>query len=167
MLALALLAACLARADDAAPYKPEDYRLLPFDILAAFPYDLPGGESVWGSPATGFKTVRQVIPESILALNGSKAAVTGYMIPLDLDGVMVHSFALVRSRMSCCYGRAPKLNEWVLVDLPKGKHTYYFKDIPMTVYGALAVGEVKEGAQVTGIYKMVMDMMRAEQEGRP
>jgi hypothetical protein len=165
LLLAGLLACAAGLAADESP-RPDfaSYKALPFDRLAAFPYGLAGQDSVWGSPGTGFKQGAPKIPDDILAFNGAKAYVTGYMIPLDLMAGMVHSFALVRSRMSCCYGQAPKLNEWVLIDLPKGKHTYLAQDVPLDVYGTLEVGERKEHGQVIGIYHMVMDMMRIEQE---
>jgi len=69
------------------------------------------------------------------------------MVPLEVreeDGKAA-SFMLVQSQMTCCFGIAPKMNEWVFVQMGKEGAAKVMMDIPVTVFGVLSVGEDYSG----------------------
>src|SRR5258708_38275805 len=63
----------------------------------------------------GKATVKKkgAIPAYIQALDGQKATVEGFMIPMLMERDRVLSFILAQSQMTCCFGIAPKLNQWI------------------------------------------------------
>jgi hypothetical protein len=98
------------------------------------------------------------VPGSIKALNGQKISVSGFMIPMLMDRDKVLSFILAQSRMTCCYGVVPKLNQWIYVKLDNGKTTESTMDIPITVFGTFNVGsEFDEQNKGWCLYRMNSD----------
>jgi len=124
--------------------------VLGFDVLASFPYALPdisaAGTESPAAPA-------QKIPDEIRAFSGRLVAVSGYMMPLQLENGRARQFVLVRNLASCCYGVAPNLNEYLLVTM-KGEGVRPMMDVPITVAGTLKVGETFEEGLLVGIYQL-------------
>jgi len=83
----------------------------------------------------------QEIPEPVNRLNGRVVEIEGFMLPVDFDEGKVNSFLLMNSRMACCFGVMPRINEFVYVEMPKGKSTKFMTDIPISVSGRLEIGE--------------------------
>jgi hypothetical protein len=136
----------------------QDHSLLTWDTLAHFAYDAPDiDEEI--DPKLRLKKKRYPIPGFIKRLNGAPIAVTGFMIPLETDEKeqRATSFILARSQASCCYGIIPKMNEWMFVQMAKGKTAEAIMDVPVTVFGVLDVGEKKEKDQGWSLYRMVSD----------
>lgn len=121
---------------------------LGFETLASFPYALPE------LAASGAETTapKPEIPKAIRNFDGRTVAVTGYMMPLQLEEGLARQFVLVRNLASCCYGVAPNLNEYVLVTMGKGVRPVM--DVPITVIGTLKVGETYEDGFLVGIYQL-------------
>ncbi len=119
----------------------EDHPLVTWATLARFPYDVPGKDEE-NNPDLRKKD-KYPIPETVKKLNGVSVAVVGFMIPVDLDadGGKAASFMLIRSQMTCCFGIAPRMNEWVFVQMEEGKTADAVMDVPVTVFGVLSVGE--------------------------
>jgi len=123
--------------------------------LARFPYDVPGKDEQ-ANPGLRKKD-KYPIPEAVKKLNGQNVAVAGYMVPLEVraeDGKAA-SFMLVRSQMTCCFGIAPKMNEWVFVQMGKEGAAKVVMDIPVTAFGVLSVGEDYSGQWT--LYRMTAD----------
>ncbi len=138
--------------------KPEDLEgkpLVDFSRLACFNYDYPdedGGMEASKNP----KRKKPGIPDSVLSLNGTKVAIPGFMIPMDQDegGDKCTYFILARNQMTCCFGVAPGLNEWVSVRMEKGKTADLEMDRPVVVVGTLEVGEVYSPDSGWSFYRM-------------
>lgn len=136
------------------------YLRVGFDQLASYqftppPYDpsLPAD----AKPPTG----EEQIPAEIKSLNGKKAVVTGFMVPVKIDKGLVTEFLLMRNQMACCYGAVPNMNEWVIVRMQKGIQP--LMDTPISFYGVLKVGAVFENGYMTGIYELDGEKMSQEQ----
>lgn len=125
--------------------------VLGFDLLASFPYEVPGPADASGAAAS--PAPKSPIPANVQAFNGRWAAVTGFMLPLELKEGRAKQFVLVRNQASCCYGLAPNLNEYVLVTMT-GAGVRPEMDVPVTVVGTLKVGETYEGGLLVGIYQL-------------
>lgn len=93
------------------------------------------------------------IPPNILALDGKRVRLTGYMLPIRMVDGLVQDFLLLRNQMMCCYGRRPELNEWVVVRM-KGKGVPSTMDTPLSFYGTLHVGEFFENQVFEGLYRL-------------
>jgi hypothetical protein len=132
-----------------APVAEGGHVSLTFERLSSWVYEMP---------AVGIREPRpDIFPVSIQALHGKKVAVKGFMIPIAVDGESVTEFLLVRSRLFCCFGVMPKMNEWLHIKMAAGKKSPYAVDIPITVFGTLAVGEVIERGVVMSLYRMAAD----------
>lgn len=128
--------------------------VLTFEQLASFEYPLPEPPAADApKDAAPTKPAKDLIPAPVHALSGKRATVTGFMIPIGIDGGRAKQFVIVRSQMSCCYGVAPALNEFVLVTM-SNDGIRPVMDAPVTVVGTLKVGETYEDGYLVGIYQM-------------
>lgn len=126
------------------------YVKLGFDRLAAFPFTVPPLETEPGkAPETG----EDQIPAAIKAFHGSKAVVTGFMLPVKMAAGLVTEFLLVSDPSLCCFGMVPNMNEWVVVRM-NGAGVRPLMDVPISLYGELRVGALFENGYLTGIYEM-------------
>ena len=115
-----------------------------FDKLASFEFTAPESEAK--AP-----DAEKQIPDRIREFNDKQVAVTGFMLPVKMDGGLVTEFLLVKDPMMCCYGVMPKVNEWVVVKMV-GKGVPPLMDVPITFEGQLKVGQIYEGGYLTGLY---------------
>ena len=129
--------------------------VLGFEVLAAFPYELPDAPTEAPTPAKSAIPAprKSQIPPNVQAFDGRRVTVTGYMIPLALDDGRAKQFVLVRNLMSCCYGVPPNLNEFVLVTMTT-EGVRPVMDAPVTLVGKLKVGETYEDNYLVGIYQL-------------
>jgi len=93
------------------------------------------------------------IPQTIQALNDQKVAVKGFMLPLHRENGLATDFILLRSRMMCCYGMPPNINEWIHVRMGD-KGARCIMDTPVTIWGKLHVREYRENRTMLGIYQL-------------
>jgi hypothetical protein len=97
------------------------------------------------------------VPENVRAFDGVRVEITGFMNPIEFDGDGVKSFALTAIPGGCCYGAIPRLNEWVVVQMPGEERAEYAYYDPVTLFGVLSVGELYEDSTVLSLYRMTPD----------
>ncbi len=102
------------------------------------------------------------IPEAVRALNGQFVEVEGFMVPLRVNAGITHDWLLVRDRALCCYGRMPRMNEWVRVQSRSGVQVVL--DRVVRCGGRFSVGEMRDGGLLTGIYRLDADEVRTTKE---
>ena len=156
---LLFLGALVLRASESG--KTDGYEKVGFDRLASFTFTPPEADPA--KPDLPPPSGASQIPEKIKALNEQKVAVTGFMLPVKMEGGLVKEFLLVKDPMMCCYGVMPKLNEWVVVKMV-GSGVKPLMDIPTTFEGKLRVGEMYENGYLTGLYLLEGDQL-AETKG--
>lgn len=127
-----------------------------FDRLASYEFVAPEDQSKAAA-------AEAQIPEKVKELDEKKVAVTGFMLPVKMDGGLVTEFLLVKDPMLCCYGVMPRVNEWVVVKMV-GKGVAPLMDVPITFEGRLKVGQLYEGGYLTGVY-LLKGERRVEQKG--
>jgi hypothetical protein len=157
---LALVAGPLRAADDIgspAPEVEQGYLRLGFDRLAASKFVPPAYDPAADPKAPPVSGDEQ-IPAGVKHWSGKKAIVTGYMLPVKMDGALVTEFLLVKDPMMCCYGVVPNMNEWVVVKMVKGG-VKPLMDVPVSFYGELKVGAMFENGYMTGIYLLEGEKM--------
>ena len=149
-------------ADSASTNRPAtvatgDYATVGFDKLAAFNFE--ASDDVLNAPSNSValaaataKTDAQ-IPATVKAFNQKRVALKGFMLPLKVEGGRVTEMLILRDQSMCCYGTVPKINEWVSVKMT-GEGVRPIMDTPVTMYGTLRVGELRENGYLVGIYQL-------------
>lgn len=131
-----------------------DYLSVGFDQLASYTFEVTDELlEAKGDPAELTAKTNQQIPETIRKLSDQPVAVKGYMLPLKVEQGAVTEFLLMRDQSMCCFGTVPKINEWVSVKTI-GKGVKPVMDEPVTIFGKLHVGEMRENGYLVGIYRM-------------
>jgi len=148
------LAAKLAAATPDQPLKqePDGSWQVSFGQLASFPFEAPAA----GSPAKPGSVER--IPEKLRKLDGQRVRMSGFMLPVKVEGGLATEFLIVRNPLVCCYGMMPAPNEWVCVKAP-GKGVPMQMDTPLQFTGTLHVGEIYENDFFVGVYRLEAEMV--------
>lgn len=150
------LGSTVRAADVAKSAAPDGYVRAGFDVLAAYtftPAELDASAPAGTPPPSGIKQV----PPQVMALDGKKVVVSGYMLPTKIDKGLVTEFLLVSSPMLCCYGATPQVNEFVVVKMGQGVKPVM--DTPVQFLGKLAVKEMYEDGFLTNIYSLQGEKM--------
>ena len=148
----------------ARPKKIGGYDVVGFDKLAAYTFEvsdellLPATNS-----AAMAKRVDSQIPAAVKAFDNKPVALTGFMLPLKVEGGLVTELLIMRDQSMCCYGVQPKINEWVSVKMGRAG-VKPVMDQPVTLFGKLHVGEMRENGYLVGIYSLDGDKMQAPEE---
>ena len=146
------------------PPPTSDFLTVNFDTLGSYFYEIPdlSGATASQSPAVkpaadAPKVVarpKDQIPAPIRAFSGKRVAVQGFMVPIRIEKGATKSFLLVKDQSLCCYGRMPRMNEWVSVKMTGDKAAKFIGDQPVTVFGTLQVGEEIDKGEVLSIYRL-------------
>lgn len=135
-----------------------DFMPVTFATLSSYYYEVPGLEEPAATKTPATATPQDQIPEPIKKLNEKKIAVQGFMVPTDLKNGKSQNFLLVKDQSLCCFGRMPRMNEWISVRTKPGKGARVVQDQPITVFGSLSVGEQKDPTgEVLSIYRIEAD----------
>jgi hypothetical protein len=100
------------------------------------------------------------IPNTVKAYDQKKVALRGFMLPLKVEGGLVTEMLIMKDQSMCCYGAAPRINDWVSVRM-KNKGVRPTMDLPVTLRGTMRVGEMRENGYLVGIYSMDGEEMDA------
>jgi hypothetical protein len=141
----------------------DGYEKVGFDKLASFTFTPPAEGAAPDTDAKAAAKGDEQIPGNIRSFDARKVAVTGFMLPVKMDGGLVKEFLLVKDPMMCCYGVMPRINEWVVVKMT-GKGVPPLMDVPITFEGTLKVGAMYENGYLTGIYLLAGDKMAETKE---
>jgi len=146
------LAAKLASATPDEPLKQEldGSWHVSFGQLASFHFEAPAA----GAPAKPGSV--EHIPEPLRKLDGQRVQMSGFMLPVKVEGGLATEFLIVRNPLVCCYGMMPAPNEWVCVRAP-GKGVPMQMDTPLQFSGTLHVGEIYENDYFVGVYRLDAD----------
>lgn len=139
-----------------------DFLTVTFDTLSSYYYEIPNLDTASQAPAVkpaadATKVAakpKDQIPAPIRAFSGRKVAVQGFMVPIRIEKGATKSFLLVKDQSMCCYGRMPRMNEWVSVKMSGDKSAKFINDQTVTVFGTLDVGEEIEKGEVLSIYRL-------------
>ena len=149
----------LCRSTTAAPVvKPGGYLQVGFDKLSGFPLRL---HWVLVDPVRikGVQKMLGDVPPDIKALDQSKIAVRGFMLPIKLEDGQVTEFFLLRTQARCCYGLPIQMNELLTVHMA-GHGVKSIMDQPGTIYGRLHISENHDDSgALTSIYSLDGDKM--------
>ncbi len=159
----------VARESKAAPVTVyslvENHSLVKWDTLANFDAPNPGDEE---DMKVSEENKKYPVPGFIKALDGKKVAAIGFMVPSETDedekDEKAISFFLTRTQGSCCFGLVPRINEFIFVQMQKGKKAEIVMDTPITVFGTLSVGTADLSDTGRSLYRMVAEKTAAPKE---
>lgn len=143
----------------------QDYLTISFERLASFEYEMPDeftevadagdgeAEKAEETKAKEKPEEKDQIPATVRKFNNKRIALEGFMLPLKVEDSLVTEMLIMRDQSMCCFGSVPKINEWVSIRMT-GKGVKPVMDEPVTIYGKLKVGEIRENGYLVGIYEM-------------
>ena len=138
-----------------------DYLRVPFSFLGNYWLDEPDWKQLGNAEYIASLSYDTEIPNKVKQLNEKKVAITGFMLPIDVDKGKVKRFLLLKSTMSCCFGVAPRINEVVYVESSKKQKIQTVMDTPITVFGKLSVGQqFREDLMLMGVYQLELDEVK-------
>lgn len=143
----------------AASQPPEEvngYLKLGFDRLSGFAFNPAAYDSA--KPDVPPPSAADQIPDRVKQLDGKKALVTGFMLPVKTDKGLVTEFLLMKDPMMCCYGVVPQINEWIVVRMANNG-VQALQDVPISFYGKLHVKELYDNGYLSGIYLLEGEKM--------
>jgi hypothetical protein len=108
------------------------------------------------SPLSGQPHYIDQTPPAILAYNGRKIRISGYMVPVTMEGAAVREFMIMASQMSCCYGTPPRFCEFIVARMNKDAAPIAM-DSPLIFEGTLRIGDVFANGYWTQFYTMECD----------
>ena len=133
--------------------KGSGYAPLSFASMSKFAYEVD-----WEKDGIKFdlSAFARRVPVTVRQMDGLAAAVEGFMIPTVVnEDNKVTEFLLLPDQMSCCFGKAPEANGWVVVTAPKGVEIMMDRIIRVT--GTMAVEEKWDEEFFVGLYHMTCD----------
>lgn len=161
LVAVALAAAgwcgSAALAAEAKSAVPAGYEKAGFELLAGYPFipaELDPSAPAGTPPPSGAKQ----IPPAVMALDGKKVVVSGYMLPTKLEKGLVKEFLLMSNAQLCCYGQTPQVNEFIVVKM-SAAGVKAVMDTPVQFFGKLVVKEMYEDGFLTNIYSLEGERM--------
>jgi len=137
------------------------YREISFRSLSDFNFALtPEIASGTGGPAEIAAQALRQIPAGVRSLDAGKVIIEGFLLPVKMKDELAVEFLLMRNQSMCCYGVAPKINEWITVQT-SGEGVKPVMDQPIVVAGVLHVGPILENGSLAGIYRLEADRINA------
>ena len=138
-----------------------EYLRVPFSFLGDYWLDEPDWRQLADAEYIASLAYDAEIPDEVKQIDGKKVAITGFMLPIDVDKGKVNRFLLLKSTMSCCFGVAPRINEVIYVESPKKQKIQTVMDMPITVFGKLSVGQqFREDLMLMGVYQLELDEVK-------
>lgn len=133
-----------------------------FNVLGGFPFELSKSEAAAAATpdATQVADVLARIPAVVRELDGQKVLVSGFMLPMKMEGTLTTEFLLVANSMLCCYGVVPPMNQWMVVRMKKGGVKPQ-QDVPLAFFGTLRVKPRFDGGALSAIYHLEGDRIHA------
>ncbi|WP_175414797.1 DUF3299 domain-containing protein [Nibricoccus aquaticus] len=131
------------------PKEVDGHVQLEFARLSDFKIEAPAYDPAV-KPEEALAVVDKQIPEAIKRFDGKRAQITGFMLPVKMEGQLVSQFLLMRDQMMCCYGVVPRMNDWIVVHV--AKPVKFTPDVPVSFRGKLSVKAMQEQGFITGIY---------------
>lgn len=126
-----------------------------FDKLSDFQLDVPDG-AYNDKPNVSLlrAKIKAAIPKTVKALDGKKVEIKGFMLPIEEENGGARKFILMRNQITCCFGGANRVNEYVMVTMTGAKPAPFIPSVPVSVRGTLAVGPDFDDGVLNGIYQM-------------
>jgi hypothetical protein len=126
-----------------------------FDFLGGYHFKLTKAQAsaFAADDKAALDAVNTQIPELVRKLDGQKVMITGFMLPMKMEGTLTTEFLLVANSMLCCYGVVPPMNQWITVTMAK-KGVKPQQDVPVQIFGTLRIQPRVENGALSAIYHL-------------
>lgn len=124
-----------------------------FEMLSAFPYTIVDTGTGASSEEMKLATARDQVPQWLRVYQKKRIVLTGYMLPIQIENGLAKRFFVMRDVTTCCYGKTPNMNDYVVVTM-KGNGVTIVQDIPIVVVGILNIGEKYEYGYLVSLFEM-------------
>ena len=138
-----------------------NFSVVGFDKLGGYTFTMPN--EIAGPATNPVSHAESSIPVSVRAFDKKPVAIKGFMLPLKVQAGAVTEMLIMKDQSMCCYGTVPRINDWVSVKM-KDKGVRPIMDQPVTLFGTMHVGEMRENGYLIGIYELTADKMEAPEE---
>jgi hypothetical protein len=91
---------------------------------------------------------------ALQALDGKTVVVTGYVLPVSFVNGRTREFMLMRSQATCCFGLAPKANEFLMVVTDSADGVPAVQDTPSTFAGTLRIKPETLGGVIVQCFRI-------------
>jgi hypothetical protein len=135
------------------PSESNGFTTVSFDKLASYEFEMPDETVTTNGIVSASTQAKDQFPPAVKALDQARVALKGFMLPLKVESGLVTEMLIMRDQSMCCYGKVPKITEWVSVKMAE-KGVKAVIDQPVTIYGKLHVAEMRENGYLVGIYRM-------------
>ena len=127
-----------------------EFERLAFRDMSNFPYDINWDRD---GKEFDFTSYAKRVPKWLRDKTGASVAVEGFMLPTVVDeNNKVTEFLLLPDQMSCCFGKSPEANGWVVVSATNGVEVLMDQIIRAT--GTLIVEERWDEEFFVGLYHL-------------
>ena len=127
-----------------------EFERLAFRDMSNFPYDINWDRD---GKEFDFTSYAKRVPKRLRDKTGASVAVEGFMLPTVVDeNNKVTEFLLLPDQMSCCFGKSPEANGWVVVSATNGVEVLMDQIIRAT--GTLVVEERWDEEFFVGLYHL-------------
>jgi hypothetical protein len=124
-----------------------------FDRLAAFDYVVTDAGTGASEEEIEAAKKNDQIPGWVRVYDGKRVALTGFLMPLKLEGGLTSKFIMMRDITTCCYGNVPNMNEYVIVTMT-GPGVKPIQDVPVVLTGVFRIAEKYENGYLSSIFQM-------------
>ena len=156
-MAMTSLKAATGPAVDLAPSKVTidgaEVLSLGFDKLSSFPYKITDAGTGATPEEIAAAMKKDQVPTWVRVYDNVKIALTGYMMPLQIENGKSKKFVMMRDINTCCYGAVPNMNDYVVCTM-KGSGIEVVQDIPVQLVGTFHVDQKYEGGYVVSLFVM-------------
>ena len=102
-------------------------------------------------------------PPDIIDLLEREIEIEGYVIPGKIKGGYLQDFMLVRDLQACCFGGAPRADEWIDVLMEEGTAAEYHRYLPVLVTGKFGLGGMQDSTgKALGVFTLAGQTLRAK-----
>jgi hypothetical protein len=124
-----------------------------FDKLSAFEYKIVDAGT--GATPEEIEAARKIdkVPAWIKVYHDQRVALTGYLMPLQVEKGKAKKFVMMKDVNTCCYGAVPNMNDYVVVTM-KGEGVTAVQDVPVVLVGIFKIEEKYDGGYVTALFSM-------------
>ena len=124
-----------------------------FEKLSAFDYTIVDAGTGATPEQIEEAKKRDPVPDWIRFYDDKRIALTGYLMPLQIENGRAKKFVMMKDVTTCCYGAVPNMNDYVVVTM-KGEGVVAVQDVPVVLIGVLHIEQKYEGGYITALFSM-------------
>lgn len=126
---------------------------LGFDKLSSFNYNIVDAGTGASQEEILAAMKRDQVPSWVKTYDQQRVALSGYMMPLQVENGKAKKFVMMRDITTCCYGAVPNMNDFVVVTM-KGAPVDVVQDVPVQLIGTFRIDQKYEGGYVVSLFVM-------------